>query len=118
MKVEYECPFCRKQSSLEVDDDAYDRWQNGENVIKAFPKLNAFEREFLITRVCYECQEKIFHCPKPGNEAEWGKRLGECPICGCNLYEKEVKLDGNNQCKCPSCTGSLSYYNNTFMEVE
>lgn len=87
MLLTIKCPFCGNESSIQVDDKAYEAWQNGKNIQEAFPNLDVFARELLISSMCYSCQEKTFHRPLPWNEAAWGKLVRECDCCGAPVYE-------------------------------
>ena len=99
MVLNIKCPGCGNLTELNIDDEAYMKYKSGEVVAqRAFPNLNSFEREALISGYCFDCTSKIFNTPKPGED--WGKVLGECPVCGCTAYERNV--DGNFY-KCPSC---------------
>lgn len=105
MTVEIICPFCGNVTKLDVDKDAYAAYRMsglfGGSVQNAFPDLNDFERETLISRMCFDCQEKTFNRPQPGHEEAFGKRVGECEVCGCPIYEKD-KVD--DKYKCPQCS--------------
>ena len=54
------CPECNKRSDVEVDEDAYIRWANGELIQVAFPHMSPDDRELLITGTHPECWAKIF----------------------------------------------------------
>lgn len=110
MLLKRNCVFCGKEQSLFVNDDAYDRYESGEEIQRAFPDLDSFAREFIISGMCYECQEKIFNKPQPCNKEAWGSVLGECACCGSPLYSKK-NLTDDGKYKCPSC-GSLHLYIN------
>ena len=58
--VEIICPFCHKGHHVEVNEDAYCRWQEGELIQNAMPDLTPTEREQLISWLCPECQEIVF----------------------------------------------------------
>lgn len=58
--VEIICPFCGCLHTVEVNEDDFNAWQNGELAQNAFPYLSATEREQLISRICPVCQEDIF----------------------------------------------------------
>lgn len=61
VNVEVKCPFCNKLSTIfDVPKDAYDKFENGELVQRAFPNMSSTDREMLITGMCKECQENIF----------------------------------------------------------
>lgn len=88
------CINCEKPESHEYPFDGYQAYRSGARIKDALPECNAFEREFLISKLCFDCQSKIFHRPKPGES--WGAVVGECEVCGCTIYEND-----NN--KCPQC---------------
>lgn len=54
------CPFCGRQYTISVPTDDFIEWQCGELIQNAMPYLSAENREFLISGICRECQEKIF----------------------------------------------------------
>ena len=58
--VEIICPFCHREHYVEVNTDAYYRWQKGELIQNAMPDLSPTEREQLISWLCPECQEIVF----------------------------------------------------------
>ena len=53
-----ECPFCGEESLVIVDKKDYTNWQNGLVSQKAFPYLNADDRELLQTGICKDCWPK------------------------------------------------------------
>ena len=115
MTVQKQCPFCNNITSVEVDDEQYDAFCKGLDIIAALPDLNAFQRETIKTGMCPSCQEKTFHIPLPEHKDKWGERLGECLCCGQGLYEKIDKTeDGKYQC---SLCGE-SYTREEIMETE
>jgi len=60
MTIVTECPFCGCVNFINVSDNEYREWQNGELVQKAFPKLSAGEREMLISGICPDCWDNMF----------------------------------------------------------
>lgn len=60
------CPFCHEVSLIEVNEEDFDRWEEGKLVQDAFPYLSASDREKLITGICPECWEHMF--PKEEEE--------------------------------------------------
>ena len=101
MTVEKTCPFCMTVSSVEVDEEQYEAYNRGLNIIQAFPKLSLFERELLISGMCFGCQERTFHKPLPQHAEEWGELVGNCECCGAGLYEKMDRgEDGLYHCSC------------------
>lgn len=60
LMIEIGCPFCGRVHYVAVDEDDFVSWQTGELVQKAFPYLNATERESLISGMCPDCQAEMF----------------------------------------------------------
>jgi hypothetical protein len=54
------CPACRKECSVDMLTDHYDRWTDGELLQNAAPEMSPENRETLITGYCAPCQEAIF----------------------------------------------------------
>ena len=54
------CPFCHDISLIEVNEDDFNRWEEGEHTQDVFPYLSASDRERLITGICPECWERMF----------------------------------------------------------
>ena len=54
------CPFCGKMHEVEVTEDDYLDWQDGELIQNAMPYLTAQEREYLITGICESCWAGMF----------------------------------------------------------
>jgi len=59
------CPFCGKGNEVEVNENDYLDWQDGELVQDAFPYLSPEQRETLISGICPKCWESMF-----GNECD------------------------------------------------
>ena len=102
MKMTFTCHVCGKNTELEVDEKKYMQYRRDSKAQEAFADKDSFYRETIISGMCYACQEKLFNRPAPGNEAEWGKFLGECCCCGRPVYEKDVDKSGAGF-KCASC---------------
>ena len=58
--VMFRCPFCGAGHEVEVNEDDYFDWDDGELAQNAFPYLTATEREQFISNLCPTCQAKIF----------------------------------------------------------
>ena len=97
---ETSCPFCEKMSRLSYRPESLIAYRNGMNIIEAFPEMNKFERELLISGICFDCQEKTFNTPAPGHEAEWGEMITECGCCGSPIWEKDIKEGEPIVCPC------------------
>lgn len=95
------CPHCGAVTRLEAESKQLSDYSAGMSVQEAFPDLNAFDRELIITGMCHDCSSKIFNCPKPGDDS-WGKCIGDCPCCGSSIWSIKNKLE-NGEYKCSSC---------------
>ena len=58
--VERDCPFCGRTWMCSYPTEKYEKWENGEPIQKAMIAIPRESREFLISGICPECQEKIF----------------------------------------------------------
>lgn len=105
MEHAFGCAICGKLKKIEVTISDADSWaiERGQITLKDALRPGTFEREVFISGMCFDCQEKTFNRPAPGHEDAWGKRMGECPCCGCSLYKKDIDVD-----KCPSCSCKIS----------
>jgi hypothetical protein len=80
------CPICREnETTVLVTEEAFKKYNRGASVQEAFPELNDFDKEVLVSGMCYDCQSITFNKPKPSPPK--GKKVGSCPICGRELYE-------------------------------
>lgn len=98
IQVDKECPFCGKENTMHVDMHDYTKWQSGLNIQHAFPDMSSFDREVLVSGICYTCQEQVFGRPSPDNEDEWGDELGECVNCGVPIYSKHNAIGDTLKC--------------------
>lgn len=96
------CMSCGKEHTIqiEVSEEQKNGIDAGVLSLKEVCKPGTFQREVFISGMCYDCQEKIFNRPAPGHEEEWGEVVGECPVCGCPTYQRDVDKDKCPQCKC------------------
>lgn len=53
------CRVCGETSMVEISEDGYLAWADGEYIEDAFPTLSADERELLITGTHPECWEVL-----------------------------------------------------------
>lgn len=60
MKIETECPICRKTATVEVPEDGMKRWMAGELLQTALPDVPAATREQLLTGIDAECWTKMW----------------------------------------------------------
>lgn len=69
------CPLCGRVLYLglrEEEMEGYRRYQeDGADLEDALPALNAFEREFLITGMCPDCQCDVFRKELPADTRRW-----------------------------------------------
>lgn len=54
------CPFCKTSNAINVAQDEYNNWINGEHIQDAFPNMQAAQREMLKTGICEKCWDEIF----------------------------------------------------------
>lgn len=59
-RVERQCPFCGEVSEITVPAVDFEAWASGELIQNAMWYLTPANREFLISGICRDCQEKIF----------------------------------------------------------
>ena len=69
------CPLCGAFSSVTCDPDAWVTYQNGALAQVAFPEMDIFTRETLISGMCFECQTRFFI------EDDEEECDGECDVC-------------------------------------
>ena len=69
------CPICNGAFKLGLTDEeseGYKRYCNDEEDLEdALPALNAFEREFLLTGMCPDCQCDVFRKELPEDVSRW-----------------------------------------------
>lgn len=96
--VTVSCPFCNEATTIKLGA-RLPLYSKGQVTIdeENFPELNNFEREALISGMCFDCQEATFHKPKPGNEKAFGRYIGECECCGAPIWERD-EIDGGYVC--------------------
>ena len=58
--IEKRCPFCGQRYTVSVPTDGFVKWQEGELIQIAMPDVPASSREFLISGICRDCQDKVF----------------------------------------------------------
>lgn len=62
------CMGCGKGGEIDVPEDGYVRWKNGEFIQNALPMLTANQREQLMTGMHGECFDDMF--PEEEEEEE------------------------------------------------
>lgn len=54
------CPFCGKGQTVQLDAQGFALYRDGVSIQDALPAADAFEREFVISGICFGCQSAIF----------------------------------------------------------
>lgn len=101
MEVKKICPFCGKETTIELNTMESILLDSGALVQQAMLARNAFEREVIVSGMCFECQSKTYNAPIPGVD-DWGEELGECEVCVCYLWEKH-DINEAGEIVCPKC---------------
>ena len=74
-KVVMQCPLCWNKFSLglsEEEFEGYNRYRcEDEDLEDAIPALNLFEKEFLLTGMCPNCQCEVFKKSLPTDISRW-----------------------------------------------
>lgn len=60
MLKKLDCYYCGKKHFINVDEEKYNRWKNGELIQNCMPELSPTEREQLISNLCPCCQKIFF----------------------------------------------------------
>ena len=61
MDIVNTCPMCGSTHWMRINGEQYEKYKYGGVLIQdAFPELDPFEREFIKTGYCPECQELLF----------------------------------------------------------
>jgi len=55
MIIEKTCIFCGKTKEIHVNQQAYEKWQEGALIQNAMPDLPIGDREMLISSICEPC---------------------------------------------------------------
>lgn len=87
----YMCPFCGVVSNIDTS--------------KPKKIMSVWERDCMISGICENCYEKTFNVPTRAHSAEWGGIVRYCPVCDCQMYEKDMDTG-----KCPSCYTPVSEF--------
>ena len=73
--ISVRCPICNRTIKLGLTNEereGYRKFQEeDEDLEDVIPALNAFEREFLITGMCPDCQCDVFHKELPEDVSRW-----------------------------------------------
>lgn len=74
-RISGRCPICGRDVHLGLTEEEYEGYQKfqsgGEDLEEAIPDLNAFEREFMITGMCVDCQCSVFRKEPPADTSRW-----------------------------------------------
>jgi cytochrome c553 len=54
------CPLCHEPDTLEIPEEGFLAWRNGQYIQDALPELSADKREQLITGTCPSCWTDMF----------------------------------------------------------
>ena len=69
MDIVNACPMCGNVHWMRINGKKYETYTLGGMLIQdAFPELDPFEREFLKSGYCPECQELLFGATYNGNK--------------------------------------------------
>lgn len=61
MTLEIMCPMCGQLHYVELNENDYLDWIFDDKLAQeAFPYLTPTEREQIITRICPECQDRLY----------------------------------------------------------
>ena len=60
MDIARRCPLCGKFTSVVCDESAWDAYKAGALAQNAFPDMNVFDRETIISGMCKPCQMLFF----------------------------------------------------------
>lgn len=60
IQISVKCCCCGQKYILNVTDDGYACYMNGESVKDAFPCISPEDEKLLISRLCKNCCDKIF----------------------------------------------------------
>lgn len=109
-KLVLRCVGCQNEFSLNVPVEGKIAYANGVKAQDAFPTLDEFERECLISGFCFDCQERIFHKPTKAHAKVWGEKMGSCPVCDAGVYREKDRLKGHgSRWKCGNCLTVLRW---------
>lgn len=69
LMMEIQCKYCKKDYTVNVDEEKYNLWKKGKDYIQnIMPELSALDRELLISRTCNSCFDEIFLGANSGEE--------------------------------------------------
>ena len=54
------CPFCGEDHIVEVPENGYNRWIQGDKIQITMPEVPAEDREMLISGICPTCWKNTF----------------------------------------------------------
>ena len=86
--VETNCPFCGKAHFIDMYEEDFLSWRNGELIQEALWYLSADEREMLISGICPTCWDKMFSDDEDEDEEEPDDlEVGFDPYEGCYTWD-------------------------------
>jgi hypothetical protein len=60
MIIKVVCFCCRSIVQLDVNEEGFNKWKNGELIQNALPELTQAQRELLISNMCETCWNRTF----------------------------------------------------------
>jgi hypothetical protein len=91
VRLTYACPFCGKETVIELNLDETlalsDGLANHRHIQDIFPKMDATNREVMVSGMCPKCQDKWFNEPEEDDEEyvdEFGN-VGEANAAAADL---------------------------------
>lgn len=78
------CPLCGELTSVVCAESAWKSYQNGALAQDAFPDMDIFSRETLISGMCKPCQTRFFEADEDDEEDPY-EGCFECDNTECPL---------------------------------
>lgn len=117
--VKNKCPFCGSESSVDnVNQDKFMQFLKGASVQEVFPDMPAYDRDILLNGTCHACFEKMYNVPVVSDPVTFGKFLGGCLTCDCNIYEKDTSKEQVGIYICKTCGTQHTYLNGSLGYAE
>jgi hypothetical protein len=60
IELKITCIMCQKVHFINVSPEALNNYKNGMHVQTAFPELEPWKREMLLSRICNTCWDELF----------------------------------------------------------
>lgn len=84
------CPICGEMHSVTVRENDFRLYEEGVLAQVAFPNLNLWEREAIISHICPKCQDAIFGTEEEVDddfEDYYDLEMGFDPYEGCYTFD-------------------------------